>query len=173
MCSYYKRFIKDFAHLAMPLRRIENIFKTKTQSIGLLWKDNQRKSFNALKAALATAPVLAFPDFSKPMIVISDCSDTAKGAVLCQNIDGVERPIMYMSQALNEHELRYGISDKEGCAATWAIRKMRPWLVSNQVVLITDHSSLVALTGGKEMKNMRQQRYAMDLSIRIQLDYSA
>ena len=51
MCSYYKRFIKDFAHLAMPLRRIENIFKTKTQSIGLLWKDNQRKSFNALKAA--------------------------------------------------------------------------------------------------------------------------
>ena len=98
------------------------------------------------------------------MIVISDCSDTAKGAVLCQNIDGVERPLMYMSQALNEHELRYGISDKEGCAATWAIRKMRPWLVSNQVVLITDHSSLVALTGGKEMKNMRQQRYAMDLS---------
>ena len=76
----------------------------------------------------------------------------------------MERPIVYLSQALNEHELKFGISDKEGCAATWAIRKMRPWLVSNQVVLITDHSSLVALTGGKDMKNMRQQRYAMDLS---------
>ena len=24
MCSYYKRFIKDFAHKAMPLRRIES-----------------------------------------------------------------------------------------------------------------------------------------------------
>ena len=80
MCSYYKRFIKDFAHLAMPLRRIENVFKSKLQSLELLWKDNQEKSFNALKAALATAPVLAFPDFSKPMIVTSDCSDTAKGA---------------------------------------------------------------------------------------------
>ena len=37
-------------------------------------------------------------------------------------------------------------------------------LVSNQVILITDHSSLLALTNGKEMKSMRQQRYAMDLS---------
>jgi hypothetical protein len=61
---------------------MENVFKSKLQSLELLWKDNQEKSFNALKAALVTAPVLAFPDFSKPMIVISDCSDTAKGAVL-------------------------------------------------------------------------------------------
>ena len=45
-----------------------------------------------------------------------------------------------------------------------AMRRMRPWIVSNQVILITDHSSLVALTNGKELKNMRQQRYAMDLS---------
>ena len=118
MCSYYKRFVKDFAHIAMPrlLHRIENVFKSKLQSIAFLWKDNQEKAFNALKAALATAPMLAFLDFSKPIIVISDCSDTAKGAVLCQNIEGVERPIMYLSQALNEHELRHGISDKEGCA---------------------------------------------------------
>ena len=56
--------------------------------------------------------------------------------------------------------MKYGITDKEGCAATWAIRRMRPWLVSSQVI----YSSLLALTNGKEMKSMRQQRYAMDLS---------
>ena len=34
------------------------------------------------------------------------------------------------------------------------------------MILITEHASLImtALTGGKEMRNMRQQRYAMDLS---------
>ena len=36
MCSYYKRFIKDFAHIAMPLRKIENIYKSKTQPIDFL-----------------------------------------------------------------------------------------------------------------------------------------
>ena len=35
---------------------------------------------------------------------------------------------MYMSQALNDHELKYGITDKEGCAATWAIRQTRGYL---------------------------------------------
>ena len=34
----------------------------------------------------------------------------------------------------------------------------------NECVLICDHSSMLALTKGKEMKSMRQQRYAMDLS---------
>ena len=94
MTSYYKRFIKSFAELAIPLRRIENVFKSKEMDITSLWGPNQHRSFTALKAALATAPVLAYPDFTKPFIVASDCSDMAKGADLFQVIDGVERPII-------------------------------------------------------------------------------
>ena len=163
-CSYYKRFIKDFAHLIMPMRKIEHVFKTKTMDIQPLWGPDQERSFVALKAAMVTAPVLAFPDFEKPFCVASDCSDVAKGAVLFQIIDGVERPIAYYSKALNEHERKYGISDKEGCAATSAIRHWRAYLHGSHTILITDHSSLLSLTGGKELRNMRQQRYAMDLS---------
>ena len=162
--SYYKRFIANFAHLALPLRRIENVFKSKMMSISSLWGPNQERSFVALKAALSEAPVLVYPDFTKPFIVVSDCSDVAKGATLAQMVDGVERPILYMSQALNDHELRYGITDKEGCAATWAIRQTRGYLRGAQVVLITDHSALLSLVKGGPMRSMRQQRYAMDLS---------
>ena len=46
--SYCKRFIKDFAHLALPLRRIENVYKSKTMSIQGLWGPNQERSFIAL-----------------------------------------------------------------------------------------------------------------------------
>ena len=74
----------------------------------------------------------------------------------------MEKPILYMSQALNEHEVRYGISDREGCAATWAIRSMRGYLRGAQVILVTDHSSLLALVKGGPMRSMRQQPYAMD-----------
>ena len=112
--SYYKRFIANFAHLALPLRRIENVFKSKMMSINSLWGPNQERRFVALKATLSEAPVLVYPDFSKPFIVVSDCSDVAKGATLAQMVDGVERPILYMSQALNDHELRYGITDNLG-----------------------------------------------------------
>ena len=78
--SYYKRFIANFAHLALPLRSIENVFKSKMMSINSLWGPNQERSFVALKAALSEAPVLVYPDFTKPFIVVSDCSDVAKGS---------------------------------------------------------------------------------------------
>lgn len=162
--SYFKRFVKDFAHLAMPLRKIEHVYKSKQMNIEHLWGPNQTKSFNALKAALAAAPVLTFPDWSKPFVVLSDCSDYAKGATLAQEVDGVERPIAYISQALNDHEKKYGITDKEGCAAVWAVRKWRHMLHGNQVILVTDHAALASLTSGRPLKSMRQQRYAMDLS---------
>ena len=165
MASYYKRFIKDFAALAIPLRRIENIYKTKTWLIEKLWGEQQQRSFVAIRAALASAPVLAFPDWTKPFLVMSDCSDLAKGACLFQIVDGVERPISYISCALNKHEKEYGITDKEGCAATWAIRKFRQYLLGSKTILITDHSALLSLTRpGKALKSMRQTRYAMDLS---------
>ena len=44
------------------------------------------------------------------------------------------------------------------------IRRFRPYLMGSQTILLTDHSSLLSLVKGKQMKSMRQQRYAMDLS---------
>jgi hypothetical protein len=77
--------------------------------------------------------------------------------------EGMEMPIAYLSKAFNCHEKNYGITDKEGCAATWAIRHWRPYLHGAQVVLITDHSALKSLVTRKALTSMRQQRYAMDL----------
>ena len=164
MAAYYRRFIKDFAHIVMPLRKIENVFKSNQQPIADLWGQNQMKAFNAIKAAMSEAPILTFPDFEKPFIVMPDCSNMAMGACLMQIKDGVERPIAYDSKVLNKHEEGYGISDKEGAAAIWAVRKWRPYLQGSQVILITDHASLKSLTGHKEQKSVRQARYAMDLS---------
>ena len=67
-----------------------------------------------------------------------------------QLIDGVERPIAYLSKALNEHQLKWGISDREGGAAVMAIRRFRPYLMGSQTILLTDHSSLLSLSGQRE-----------------------
>ena len=52
MFAYHKRCINDFAHLVIPMRTIENVYKSKAMDIQRLWGSNQERSFEfvALKA---------------------------------------------------------------------------------------------------------------------------
>ena len=68
------------------------------------WKDEHQKSFDSLKEALCTAPVLQHPDFSQPFILTTDASDFAVGAVLSQGKIGEDRPIAFMSKMMKPDE---------------------------------------------------------------------
>ena len=66
-------------------------------------KNNVQRSFDKLKVAIATAPILAIMDPCKPFVVVTDASATAIGAVLIQ--DG--RPIAFDSKKLNRAQQNY------------------------------------------------------------------
>ncbi len=52
--NYYRRFIKDFSHIAHPLHRL-------TGNDEWEWKEEQQAAFEALKRAITEAPVLRMP----------------------------------------------------------------------------------------------------------------
>ena len=56
LCSYYRRFVKDFAGIARPLHEYIN------SGAKFPWNEEQTKSFDSLKNALAQAATLSFPD---------------------------------------------------------------------------------------------------------------
>ena len=51
------------------------------------WTASHLDSFKKLKDALTSAPVLAYPDYSKPFILETDASLKGLGAVLTQEDD--------------------------------------------------------------------------------------
>ena len=58
--------------------------------------------------------MLAAPDFNKPWILLTDCSDTTMGVCLAQlDEHDIERSVAYASCNLSTAQKNYGVTDKE------------------------------------------------------------
>lgn len=91
--NYHRNFIQGFAEMAVPLCAVpgKNRFH---------WGDEQQSTFNKVKLALTSAPVLTLPIKEGNFISDTDASEFALVAELLQARDGQERTISYASIAL-------------------------------------------------------------------------
>ncbi|CAB0040663.1 unnamed protein product [Trichogramma brassicae] len=102
------------------------------------------------------------PDFSRPFKVQSDASADAIGAVLTQDQEDGEHPIVYISRVLNAAERNYSTTERECLAVVWAIKKFRPYLEGYEFTVVTDHAALKSLQTAKEPAG-RLARWALEL----------
>ena len=135
-CSFYRRFIKDFAGIAKLLHQI-----TKKNS-RFTWNLECHNAFEKLKEVLIDSSVLKHPHYNSPFIVDTDASDNSLGAVLSNIVDGVEYPVVFASRVLTPAECRYSTTKKEALAVIQAMKWFKPYIWGNQFVLRTDHASL-------------------------------
>ncbi|CAG2230183.1 Retrovirus-related Pol polyprotein from transposon gypsy,Retrovirus-related Pol polyprotein from transposon opus [Mytilus edulis] len=102
------------------------------------------------KQALITAPVLAYPDLSKPFILTCDASDEAISFVLGQlDFENKEYVVAYGNKTLTKEEKRYNTSEKECLAILKGVETYRPYLANSHFTVVTDHSALVWLKSAK------------------------
>ena len=106
------------------------------------------------KSRLATQPILRPPDFTKPFCLAVDTSDIAIGAVLFQEVDGLEHPICYYSKKLDSHQKCYSTVEKEALGLILAVRTFSIYFGTNPVRVYTDHSPLQFL---KRMSGQNQK----------------
>ena len=92
--GFYHRFIKDFSYIARPLTNLL------AKDVPFEFDDACLKSFNILKKALISAPIIQPPDWSLPFEIMCDASDYAVGAVLGQTKDKKHHAIAYASKTL-------------------------------------------------------------------------
>ena len=138
--SYYRRFIPDFSAIARPLHTLT---ESKTK---FAWLPAAQDAFVALKNALLTKPVLAYPIPTQPFILDTDASDHAIGAVLSQvDADGRERVVAYGSKSLSHAQRRYSTTRRELLAVVFFCEYYRHYLAGARFTLRTDHKALTWL----------------------------
>ena len=162
---YLIRFVKDFAELRGPLYDLCKLRKTPEAEItDDMWTDRCQRSFMSVKAALASAPVLAFTDFTAPFIILADCSKFRLGGALVQrDSSGRERVIAYMSKRLNKTQQGYGVTSKELLAVQHCVRRWRAYLHGHPTIVVTDHKALLSLNTRAEFDRERLGRMAAEL----------
>ena len=79
--SFYRRFIKKFSHIARPLTNLL------AKDVPFEYDEACLKSFNILKEAFISAPIIQPPDWSLHFELMCDASDYVVGVVLGQTKD--------------------------------------------------------------------------------------
>ena len=118
--NFYRRFIQGYSHLARPLTQLTK----KGTPFG--WSDLCQATFERLKEAFPTAPILIHFDFNKEIVVETDASDVASAGILSQpGPDGLLHPIAFFSTKHTPAECNYDIYDKELMAVVRAFEEWR------------------------------------------------
>lgn len=127
--------------------------------VAFVWSDKEQKAFESLKQELLTPRVLRQPDFKKLFILDTDASNSGIGAVLSQNFEDGEHPVIFLSRRLRNAELNYSISEKEMLAALWVMEQLHYYLYGRKFLLRTDHKALLAFNVRGEVKSRRIERW--------------
>lgn len=160
LCSYYRRFVKNFSSIIAPMTSLLSKRKGKDQ---IEWNAEAQQAFESLKLALTTAPVLACPDFTHPFTLHCDASSVGIGSVLTQTFNNIEHPVAFHSRLLSKTERNYSTTERELLAVVDSINHFRPYLEGTRFTVITDHMSLKWL---KSLSNPsgRLARWSMQIS---------
>lgn len=127
LTGYYRRFVKNYSLIVVPLTELlkkDSFFRT----------DAAAKSFEELKLAMSTTPVLRLSDFLDTFVVETDAPDFGIGAVLMQQ----NHPIAYFSKKLGPRRRLASTYHKELYAIVKSVQKWRQYLLGREFIILSD-----------------------------------
>ena len=144
LTGYYQKFIPHFSEISRPLAKLT------AKDTQFEWTPQCQFSFEMLKEALMSAPILKYPDTEKPYTIFTDASKYGWAGVLTQEhttvIDGKQvttnHPVSYVSGMFHGSQLNWAAMMKEAYAIYMTIKKSTFYLTGADITLRSDHLPL-------------------------------
>ena len=144
LTGYYQKFIPHFSEISRPLAKLT------AKDTSFEWTSQCQLSFEMLKDALTSAPILKYPDTEKPYTIFTDASKYGWAGVLTQEhtsiVDGekvtTNHPVAYVSEMFRGSQLNWAAMMKEAYAIYMTVKKCTFYLTGADITLRSDHLTL-------------------------------
>ena len=139
--NYYRKFLRDPATVLDPLHQLLK------KEVPWQWNNEHETAFKDVKTMLSSWKVLTPFDPQKPLVLTADASPVGIGAVLSHQTDDGEKPIGFVSRALNSAERNYSQTEREALAIIFGVLRFQNYLYGHKFTIETDHRPLLGLFG--------------------------
>jgi len=158
MWTYFASFIPSYSIIAAPLY---NQLKKNNQSLN--WTTECNKAWEEIKKKLSSAPIMSFPDFSKPVQLHTDACKSGFAAVLTQEKNGRQVLIDAISRTTTKAEKNYSSIKSECACIIWAAKKWKHYLyTAPKTEIITDSHGIQYLQS-KDGESALVQRWLCEM----------
>ena len=155
--NYLSRFLPRLSDVMEPLRKLTH------KDCVWKWESEEEDAFIEAKKLVSAAPVLAYFDDKKELVMQCDSSSKGLGVVMLQ--DG--QPIAFASRALTAAEKNYAQIEKEMLSIVFGLEKFHQYTFGRKVIVQNDHKPLESILkkslhiAPKRLQNMilRTQKY--------------
>jgi cleavage and polyadenylation specificity factor subunit 1 len=169
MLNFYRRLLPQAAATQAPLHDVLSGPRVKG-SHPIAWTPELHKAFEEFKASLSRATLLAHPEPSAQLAVVSDASTTTMGAVLQQRNNNAWQPLAFFSKKINPSQQKYSAYDRELLAVYEAVKHFRHMLEARHFTIFTDHKPLTFAFQQKRDKRSSRQFDHLDFIAQFTTD---
>ena len=168
MVNYFHQHLRNVSIILDPLNQMLGKYEKKTAHRRLEWTPARRKAFREVTELVSNLPTLHFIDSTSPIRLQTDASIFGIGAYLFQIVDGVERPVAFLSKSLNKTQRKWAIPDKEAYAIFYALKKWDHLLRDAKFILQTDHENLTYINFEGTAKVRRWKLLVQEYNFQIE-----
>ena len=155
LCGYYRKFVPHFADILRPLAKLTG------HKVEWDWCTKCDLSFEMMKDFMISAPILKYPDTTKPYTIFTDASKYGWAGVLTKEhtsvVDGKEvttnHPVSFVSAMFWGSQLNWAAMVKEAYAIYMMVKKSTFYLTGQEITLRSDHLPLKKFLNHKTLNN--------------------